>query len=191
MDQKKLEEFCRAHAVCVKHADARNADSRTKLEESPEQPIVVKELLPLPHDCEDCGRSLADRKKRTHTYTDKGWRSHCSGCNKARVPGSDVFGQTKGVKASERGININEEEKVNRLGPRPELLPVPIEQPQPDLQSDPIEVCPNGHDLVGFVEQVVVRDYHESVIKEYSRLPVCSQAPECDALTPDSEVRTD
>lgn len=191
MDQKKLEEFCRAHAVCVKHADARTADKRTLLEETESQPLVVKRLLPAPHTCEDCGRELADRKVRSHYWKAEGWRSHCGGCNKVRQPGSTVFGQTQGVKASERGVNITEEEKPNRLGPRPELLPVPIEQPLTDLQSDPTEVCPNGHDLVGFVEQVVVRDYHESVIKEYSRLPVCSQAPECDALMPDSEVRTD
>lgn len=182
MDQKKLEEFCYQHAECFRHADARTADKRVQLTESDSQPVVVKRLLPLPHNCEDCGRSLPDRKVRSHYLKPEGWRSHCSGCNRMRQPGSDVFGQTTGVKASERG--------VNRLGPRPELLPEPIEQPQPVPQSIPTEVCPNGHDLVGFVEQVVVREYHGSVIKEYSRIPVCSQAPECDAPVLDNEVRT-
>lgn len=183
MDPKKLEEFCRQHGEVVRHADARSVDKRVHLEETESQPIVVKRLLPLPHDCEDCGKSLPDRKVRSHYKKGDGWRSHCSGCNRSRQPGSDTYGQVAVVKVEE-GI------KPNRLGPREELLPVPIQPQHPEPLSTTIETSPTSDSEVEFVEQVVVRDYHESVITEYSRIPVLSQHQLCDAPDSDSVVRT-
>lgn len=179
MDQKTLEEFCRAHAECIRHADARSADSRTRLQESDSQPIVIMRLLPRPHECEECGRELRDRKLRTHTRRADGWRSHCSGCNRVRQPGSSVFGQTTGVRAADRG--------VNRLGPREELLPEPKQPQTPEPQSGPIEHAP----IVDFVDSVIVRDYPESLITEYVSRPIEIRPQSSDAPGLDSEVRKD
>ena len=181
MDQKKFEEICYELGECVRHADAATADKRTQLVETDSQPIVIKKLKPLPSTCADCGKDQPDRISQTHALKPAGWKSWCNMCKLSRQPGTDYFG----IKPKEP-----EEVKPNRLGPREELLPKPILPQHPEPLSTTIETVASEHSPGDFVEQVVVKHYHESVIREFVRTPVESQPEQCDAPEPDSVVRT-
>jgi len=177
MDQKKFEELCYQLGNCVRHADAATADSRTKLTEGESHPVVIKSLKPAPHTCEDCDRELPDRKVRTHTLKPTGWRSHCSSCNQVRQPGNNYYGQRDPALPS-------------RLGVRPELLLEPIPEPLLEPQLDTIESDSTTDTVVQYVEQVIVRDCHESLIREFVKIPVNLLPDSGDAQEPGSEVRT-
>ena len=180
MDQKKLEEICYELGECVRHADARSVDKRVQLVETESQPIVIKRLKPKAETCGDCGREHHDRIVQLHVLKPAGWKTWCDACKLSRQPGTDYFG----IKPK------SDPAKPNHLGPREELLPKPSQPQHQEPISTTIETVASEHCLGDYVEQVVVRHYHESVIREFVRNPVEPQLDQCDAPGSDSVVRT-
>lgn len=180
MDPKIFRARLEEIAVVVQHADALTADKRRVLQEREDQPLIAVKIRDRPCVCMDCGLTLANSPVRNHERRNRGWRSHCTGCNRVRQPGTDYFGQSPDA-----------EPKRNRLGPRPELLPPPSQPQQQDCQSSTTASDPSEPVVVGYVEQVVEREYPESVIKEYSRTPIFAQPGESCAPVADNEVRKD
>lgn len=73
--------------------------STVNREPVPGAPIAVDQLRPLPCACSECGLWLEQgAPRRTHVRLSQGWRSHCSGCNRVRAPGSAVYGQERVLK---------------------------------------------------------------------------------------------
>lgn len=169
MDQKQFEEMCYQLGECVKHADAATADKRTQLIETEYQPIVLTKYHAKPSLCLDCGKQQPDRISQTHAFKGIGWKSWCNMCKLSRQPGTDYFG----------------------LKPKIEPAPEPILLSPPKPQLEPIEISPTSDSVVEFVEQVIVRDYHESVIREFVRIPIDPQPEPNDVPGPDNAIHTD
>lgn len=180
MDPKIFRARLEEIAVVVQHADALTADKRRRLVEREDQPLIVVKLLDQPCVCTDCGLTLTKNPVRNHSRRNRGWRTHCDGCNRVRQPGTDYFGQ-----------RADRDERANRLGPRPELLPPPSQPQQQDCQSATTASDPTAPVVVGFVEEVVEREYPESVIKEYLRTPIFAQPDQSCVPAADNATRKD
>ena len=182
MNKQEFERIIQSLGECVRHADALTADRRVHLEPGETQPLVLKKLHPKPSQCGDCDRDLPDRRYCSHSLKSQGWRSHCSSCNLVRQAGNDYWGQSQRAEA------------IKRLGVRPDLL-VPEEETMPascpELQLDTTESDSNEPLVLGFEHLVVVKEYPESVIKEFRRIPIYAPADQSGAPEPGSEVHKD
>ena len=179
MDQKKFEEVCYSLGQCVKHAEAKSADKRTQLVESKEQPLVLIKYYAKPMTCVDCGKDKPDRISQTHTFKGVGWKSWCDMCKLSRQPGTDYFGLKRPVETQEPEVIV------------PEPLPKPKPQQHSEPQSVTIENVPISDSGVGFVGQVIVKDYHESVIREFVRTPAIPPLDASGVQEPDNAIHTD
>lgn len=121
--------------------------------------------LRLPHrQCSDCERVFEGAPERSFSRRAGEWREHCGGCNSYRNARTGEF-----------------EPRFKSKAVRPtKPLPTPAQQsPQPEPES-----------IVCFHRQVIERDCHGSLIREYVDHPVEIQLFPDVVPEPDSAVRT-
>jgi len=161
MDRKLFKKLLSQVAKIESRADG--GDRRSKVSETnTTYPVVIVKLIDKPGVCADCGRVCDHAPGRDFAWRQRRWHERCRVCKFARDPGTGQF-----APAGSQAVILRE--------------PEPSPPPQPEPQLDTIETLPSEPDLVEYVEQVVVRDYHEFVIKEYSRCPVEPQPDQGDA----------
>jgi hypothetical protein len=160
MDQKKLLQHCKSLARVVQNADAGRQPKRAAKEDIATHPFVITAWLPRETQCDECDRVVTHRIHRLHRLQPTGWRSHCMACNLWRLPGTTHYGAPQVIAQP-------------ALCESPAVDPMPAQQSA--CQSHPTEVAPSEPAVAGFVEQVVVTECHEFVIKEYLQIPISSQ----------------
>ena len=160
MDPERLLQHCRALGTVVQNADAGRQPKQAAKENIATHPIVITAWLPKQTQCDECDCVVKDRIHRLHRLQPQGWRSHCMACNLWRLPGTTRYGAPQ--------------PSVEPQCPQtPAVDPMPPQLTEP--QSSPTEVVPSEPVVHGFVQQVVVTDCHEFVIKEYLQIPILSQ----------------
>ena len=172
MDPKLFREKLQTYAEVEVKSDAVPADN---------DPLIIVRLHDCPCECQDCGLELARPPRRNHYLKNAGWRTFCTGCGLSRQPGQEEFGYIQTRRDRQRDSN------VSHLGPREELLIEPMPQPQIDHQSIPTEPAP----IVVTVDSVIVREYPESLIREFVSHQVEIQPQSNDAPVLGTEVRKD
>jgi len=169
MDRKLFKKLLSRLATIESRADG--GDRRSKVSETnTTYPVVIVKLLDKPCVCADCGRVCDHAPGRDYAWRQRRWHERCRVCKFARDPGTGQF-----APAGSQAVILRE--------PEPSL------PPQPEPQLDTIETLPSEPDLVKYVDQVVVQECHEFVIKEYLRLPVEPQPDPGVALDSDNESR--
>lgn len=184
MNKKEFDEFVQQHYHTIRSKECgggwRRKDSGLETD-----PIIILGPKKKSKPCSRCDRILTEAEKSTITIKKNLQVEHCSNCRrfKHKESGKWVYQSELTPKGPGRPRKIEVIE--------PEVVPEPIQEPQIDHQLPTTETVTTYHNATGFVERVTVRDYHESVITEYSRTPVCPQHQQCDAQDSDSEVRKD
>ena len=122
--------------------------------------------LRLPHrQCGDCERVFEGAPQRSFSRRAGQWREHCAGCNSYRDP------------------------RTGEFEPRFKSKAVKPTKPQPTpAQQSPLS---EPESIVCFHRQVVERECHGSLIREYVNHPVEIQLLPGVVLDSDSAVHTD
>lgn len=174
MDPKLFRQKIEQYAEVEIKSDAVPADN---------DPLIVVRLLDNPCDCPDCGIGLKRPPTQNHYLKSAGWRTYCSSCGLSRAPGREEFGYIATRRERQREVDS----KFNHLGVREELLLEPMPQQHQDCQLCPTEPAPN----VVTVDSVIVREYPESLIREFVSRQVEIQPQRDDAPVLGTEVRKD
>lgn len=127
--------------------------------------MKIRNLRMPPRKCADCDRVFEGAPTRSFSRRGGQWREHCAGCNSYR---DRVTGQF--------------ESRLKSIALRP-TKPLPTPAPQSPRTEPETTFCVH--------QQVIERDCHESLIREYVSHPVEIQLFPNVFLEPDSEVRKD
>lgn len=170
--------------------------------ENESYPARLVRLYDRPGSCEDCGRICDNPPHRNLSYRGAGvWHERCCVCKFPRNPETGKFGPSPKQVQRAKGVDLTPEDPYQELI-EDELSQIvvyevksngqePNQPQQSELQSEPTEPCPNEPVVVGYVEQVIVRECHESLIREFVKIPVILPPVQDDAQEPGSEVRKD
>lgn len=183
MDDKKLEQFLKQYYEIRRNIDGAR-DKRCKDPDNESHPITIIDRLPRKINCRDCNKELESGERRKFLAKNKEWVEGCADCRRFRDKNSNLMMFMHELpKTVARPLKPASE--VIQQDETPE-----IPQPQPESQSTTTETVTILHQPDGSVVQVIERDCHESLIREYSTLPAFSQTDQCDAQELDNEAHT-
>lgn len=180
MDQNKFEKLISEHYEYKRDTDGTRNCRKKEVINSTFPLVVTKKKEPTP--CEDCGKPLASGTEKKFNLRNKEWTERCANCRRLRDKVSGEMRYLHEITRLPVGRPRLESDAIS-TDDLPKLLP----QLQ-ELQSTTTETVTISDQNDGFVEQVIERECHEFLIREYSRIPVESQPDSDDAQDSDNEA---
>jgi hypothetical protein len=199
MDSKKLQEFANQYYRTMRSSDPNGYKSSAEHNET--LGLVCVEKHPCAERCQHCDRDLPRGFRSVMVAKNGEWQQRCATCRRLKDKESDIWRYQHEISPGElipwesRALNKKPLGRPKKVHTQSQSLTEsvldssPVQQPViPQPISETVTIVRKTAD---FVEQVIVRDYRESLIQEYSRIPVLSQCQKCDVPDSDNEARID